>query len=123
MGPMKFKVDENLPVESADLLRSAGHDAVTVGDQRLSGAADSAVAGVCRAEGRVLITLDVDFADIRFYPPEMSSGMIVLRAQRQDRMSVLALLRRAMALVEREPLAARLWVIDETRVRVRGGSD
>ena len=35
---MKFKIDENLPTEAADLLRSAGHDAVTVGEQRLGGA-------------------------------------------------------------------------------------
>ena len=30
---MKFKVDENLPVEIADLLKSANYDAVTVKDQ------------------------------------------------------------------------------------------
>ena len=27
---MKFKIDENLPVELADLLQEAGYDAVTV---------------------------------------------------------------------------------------------
>ncbi|MCU0727296.1 MAG: DUF5615 family PIN-like protein [Planctomycetes bacterium] len=27
---MRFKIDENLPVEAATLLRSNGHDAVTV---------------------------------------------------------------------------------------------
>ena len=34
---MKFKVDENLPVEIADLLRSAKHDVTTVHSQRLMG--------------------------------------------------------------------------------------
>jgi hypothetical protein len=29
---MKFKTDENLPTEAADLLRSVIHDAVTVGE-------------------------------------------------------------------------------------------
>ena len=28
---MRFKIDENLPIEAAQLLRSAGHDATTVG--------------------------------------------------------------------------------------------
>jgi hypothetical protein len=37
-GSMKFKVDENLPVEAAVLLREAGHDAATVHDQNLRGA-------------------------------------------------------------------------------------
>ena len=31
---LKFKVDENLPTEAAGLLAGAGHDAVTVRDQR-----------------------------------------------------------------------------------------
>ena len=34
-GLMRFKIDENLPDESADVLAQAGHDAVTVGAQRL----------------------------------------------------------------------------------------
>jgi uncharacterized protein DUF5615 len=35
---MKFKIDENLPIEAAALLREAGHDALTVHDQNLRGA-------------------------------------------------------------------------------------
>jgi len=34
---LKFKVDENLPTEAAELLAGAGHDAVTVRDQRMVG--------------------------------------------------------------------------------------
>ena len=34
---MKFKLDENLPNELALVFRNAGHDAVTVLDQGLSG--------------------------------------------------------------------------------------
>jgi hypothetical protein len=34
---MKFKTDENMPVEAADDRRQAGHDAVTVADQQLVG--------------------------------------------------------------------------------------
>ena len=57
---MKFKIDENLPVEVADALRQAGHDALTVHDQQLTGRPDLDVAAVCRAEGRVLVSLDTD---------------------------------------------------------------
>jgi predicted nuclease of predicted toxin-antitoxin system len=31
---MNFKVDENLPVEVAELLKQAGYDAVTVSEQK-----------------------------------------------------------------------------------------
>jgi len=37
---VKLKLDENLGRRGAELLRQAGHDAVTVTDQNLSGSAD-----------------------------------------------------------------------------------
>ncbi len=66
---MKFKVDEHLPVELADLLNNAGHDAVTVHDERLGGAKDDEIASVCQHEGRAFLTFDLGFSDIRSYPP------------------------------------------------------
>ena len=41
---MKFKVDENLPVAAASLLREQGFEAVTVSDEALSGADDETIA-------------------------------------------------------------------------------
>ena len=55
---MKFKIDENLPVELADLLQQAGYDAVTVNQQKLSGEKDLILFDICQQEGRVLVTLD-----------------------------------------------------------------
>ena len=40
---LKFKTDENVPAEAAELLRSAGFDALTVLEQVLGGANDSTV--------------------------------------------------------------------------------
>jgi predicted nuclease of predicted toxin-antitoxin system len=62
---LKFKVDENLPFEVALELNAAGHDALTVGQQSLSGQPDPRIAQVCQSEGRALLTLDQGFADIR----------------------------------------------------------
>ena len=43
---MKFKLDENLPGEGVQILRAAGHDAVTVLDQRLGGKPDPEIFAV-----------------------------------------------------------------------------
>ena len=67
---LKFKLDENLPAETVDLLAQAGFDAATVHGQRLTGEADQKIASACQLEQRVLITLDLDFGDIRAYPPK-----------------------------------------------------
>jgi predicted nuclease of predicted toxin-antitoxin system len=76
---MKFKTNKNMPVEAADDLRRAGHDAVTVAGQQLAGQADIRVADVCKAEGRAVVALDLDFSDIRVYPPSDYAGIIDLR--------------------------------------------
>ena len=117
---MKFKTDENLPTEAANLLRSAGHDAVTVGEQRLSGAVDSTVGSVCQHEGRVLVTLDLDFADIQTYPPSRYPGFVVLRLSRQDKAGVLRVIARTIPLYAGEAVAGRLWIVEEHQVRIHG---
>ena len=120
---MKFKVDENLPREAAELLCSAGHDAITVADQGLSGEQDSQIIQICRSEDRALITLDLDFADVRSYPPKDSAGLVVLRLRQQDKPHVLKTLARVLPLFAGEVVENRLWIVEETRVRIRDESD
>ena len=118
--PLVFKVDENLPEDVAARLCEAGHKASTVASQGLAGAEDARLAEVLRRERRILVTLDVDFADIRTYPPEEYPGIIVLRVAKQDKPNVLAAIRRVLPLVGTETLARRLWVVEEHAVRIRG---
>ena len=116
---MRFKIDENLPVELADELRAAGHEAATVDDQRLVGASDCHLPEVCKAEGRVLATLDLDFADIRTYPPEEYPDLILLRLFRQDKPHVVYVFRRTLKAFGHEPLGGRLWIVEEKSIRIR----
>lgn len=118
---MKFKVDENLHADAAELLRQHGHDALTVYDQGMQGDADTEIATVCRAESRVILTLDLDFSDIRNYPPADYHGIIVLRLEDQSRPSVLAVLSRIIPLLDSEPLVGNLWIVQENSLRIREG--
>lgn len=117
---MRFKVDENLPVEIAEALRHAGHDAATVLEQQFGGSGDAQVATLCQREGRALVTLDMDFADIRNYPPAEFHGLIVLRLRQQDKPHVLDVCGRLMQVLDQEPLEEHLWIVDEQRIRIRG---
>ena len=97
-----------------------GHTADTVVQEHLRGSPDADIASVCRREGRALLTLDSDFADIRLYPPDEFSGLIVLRLRVQDKPHVLGVLRRIIPLLSVEPLEGYLWIVDEERIRIRG---
>ena len=118
---MKFKTDENLPVEVAAAMRAAGHDAVSVLDQDLGGWADPRVAEICRSEERVLVSLDADFADVRAYPPQDYPGILVIRLKRQDKESILAVMPRILRMLQLETIERRLWIVTGERVRIRGG--
>ena len=118
---MRFKIDENLHDDVAEALRAHGHDAQTVFDEGLRGRPDPHIAEAARRGGRALVTLDLDFGNIREYPPEHYRGLIVLRVVDQSRRHVLSVMERLVALLDRAPLEGHLWVVTEGGVRIRPG--
>jgi predicted nuclease of predicted toxin-antitoxin system len=118
---MRFKIDENLHDDVAEALRAHGHDAQTVFDEGLRGHADPEVAAAALREGRALVTLDLDFGNIREYPPEHYRGLIVLRLVDQSRGHVLGVVDRVAAALDSAPLDGRLWVVSEGGIRIRPG--
>jgi predicted nuclease of predicted toxin-antitoxin system len=116
---MKIKLDENLLTALAELLRATGHDAMTVADEALGGSKDPNVLQVASSEDRVLLTFDLEFADIRQYPIGSHAGIVVFRLHDQ-RWAVLELPARRLLdsdLLSR--LQGGLAIVDESRVRVR----
>ena len=116
---MRFKIDENLPVETAGILQQAGHDAETVHSEKLTGANDQRLSVVCQNEHRVLITLDIGFADIRTYPPNELPGIIVVRSKRQDKPHILNIIQKLVPAIEKEELTGKRWIVEEKQIRIR----
>ena len=80
---MKVKLDENMPADLAAYLRQAGHDVADVIEEQLGGADDPPVLAAASAEERILLSFDLDFADIRQYPPGTHAGIVVFRLRDQ----------------------------------------
>lgn len=116
---MKFKLDENLPELVSTTLAALEQDAHTVAQEQLAGAPDEQVLKASVAESRVLVTLGLDFADIRAYPPGSHAGIWVLRPAKQTFNAIDALVRAGLRLAASERVHGQLWVIDEQRVRIR----
>lgn len=115
---MKIKLDENLGPTIARIFHETGHDVCLVREQGLGGRDDSVLIEVCRAEGRCLVTLDLDFGQILSFPPTRYPGIAVLRLP--EPMSRQGLLEAARTLVEalgKREINRKLWIVSRGRIR------
>ncbi|HYR63817.1 MAG TPA: DUF5615 family PIN-like protein [Actinomycetota bacterium] len=116
---MKLKLDENMPTAALGLLTEWGQDVTTATEEGLGGRPDAAVAERATLEGRMLITLDRGFGNIRSYPPGDHPGIIVLRLPDQRPDLVAASLRSLLYRGPLEDLAGCNVVVEPGRLRVR----
>jgi len=112
---VRLKLDENVHIDVAPALRALGHDVLTVHDQHLAGHSDADIAHAVQQEQRVLVTFDLDFADIRHYPPSWFAGVVVLRLGAPTGRNQVAALTRFFA--EFSDIAGHLWIVEHSRAR------
>lgn len=94
---MKFKLDENLPLEIAGTLRNDGHAIDTVQDEGLIGShrfrnpqpRQNCESGPCLRWTKAI-------ADIRIYPPAQYSGIVLFRPSSAGRGEVLRFVNETM---------------------------
>lgn len=76
---MRLKLDENLSRHLKPVLIALGHDVLTAADEDLLSSPDVQVAACAAREDRMLLTLDIEFADLRKYPPGSHPGIMLFR--------------------------------------------
>ena len=113
------KLDENMPKSHARLLRDGGVDVCTVPEEGLSGSNDTEVASAARTEGRVLVTMDLDFANILRFPPGTHPGIVVLRPKSEEAAALAALAEPTRAALASPASRGALIVIDPSGTRAR----
>ena len=116
---MRFKLDENMPRAARQPLVDRGWNVEDVHDEQLAGVDDDTLLGACHRERRILVTLDLDFADTRRYDPAKSPGVIVLRPADQSIRACMRCLEGAIRALATERVEASLWIVESERVRIR----
>ncbi len=120
---MKLKLDENLSRHLKPELVKLGFDTDTVHDEGLRGRSDADVGSAAAAADRVVLTLDVEFADIRKHPPGSHPGIVLFRPRSLGETAVgefvLAFARSAAAL----ELRGCVVVVEPDKVRIRRPND
>jgi len=65
------------------------------------------------------MSLDMDFSDIRTYPPRDYPGIVVFRLSSQDKTRILDLVGQIVNFAKIETIENRLLIVEEERIRIR----
>jgi len=120
---MKLKLDENLPESLLLELAALNHDVDSVRQEGLAGHADPDIWTAAQAEGRFLITQDLDFSDVRQFQPGTHHGLLLVRLPDAGR---LALTRRIIEVFRNEAVeswASCFAVLSAHKLRVHRPTD
>ncbi len=116
---MRFKLDENLSRYLADDIAALGHDVHTAAGEGLTGKTDEAIARAAIAEGRMVLTLDLDFGDERRFPPGRRPAFVVFRPGVYDLRFVRAQVLRFVQTVDPAEIEGATLIVEPGRVRAR----
>jgi predicted nuclease of predicted toxin-antitoxin system len=116
---MKLKLDENLSRHLKPVLAGLGHDVRTAADEDLLSHPDDEVAARASHEGRMLLSLDVEFADLRKYPPGSHPGIILFRPASLGPLSVNRFVEQFVRATDLSGLSSCVAVVEPQRIRVR----
>ncbi len=116
---MKIKLDENISHHLKPILIHEGYDVLTVGDEGLLGKTDVEVGAAAKAEGMILFTLDLEFADLRKFSPGSHPGIVLFRPMSMGPLAVNRFITEFVRETDLVPLSGCIVVVDPTRVRIR----
>lgn len=116
---MKLKLDENLSRHLKPLLGTLQHDATTAEEEDLLSQSDRVVAAAAKREGRILLTLDLEFADLRKYPPGSHPGIILFRPRSFGPLEVNRFVEEFARGNDLKQLVRCVVIVEPMRMRVR----
>ena len=116
---MRLLLDMNLPPSVANWLRSEGHDAFHVRDLGLSGAPDSEIFARAAADGRIVVTFDLDFGEVARLLRDAGAGAILLRLRLTTRRHLQERLRAVLSTAAAALETGAIVVAEDARIRIR----
>jgi predicted nuclease of predicted toxin-antitoxin system len=116
---MKIKLDENISRHLKSLLKQEGHEAITAAEQGLLEKTDIEIGAAVKVEGMLLFTLDLEFADLRKYPPGSRPGIVLFRPLSMGPLSVNRFITEFVKATDLGSLSGCTVVVDPKRVRIR----
>jgi predicted nuclease of predicted toxin-antitoxin system len=115
---LRFIVDVGVSPRVAAWLRGQGHDALHLVEHGMERAVDVDIAAMARADGRVVLTCDLDFAGI-VAVRRVNVSLIIVRLMHPTADAVIRRLVAVLPLIGDDLRRGAIVVIEEGRHRVR----
>ena len=119
LGVVKIKLDENLSRHLKASIAQLGHDARTAEEEGLLAKSDVHVGSVAKSEGRMVFTLDLDFADLRKFPPGSHPGVVLFRPRSMGPLAMNGFILKFAQDTDLSELIGCVAVVEPHRIRVR----
>ena len=116
---MKLKLDENLSRHLKPSLLTLQYDVSTAAEEGLLSQPDPVVGAAAKSEERMLLTLDLEFADMRKYAPGNHPGVVLFRPRSFGPLTVNRFVEDFVRENDLEPFRGCIVIVEPARVRVR----
>jgi predicted nuclease of predicted toxin-antitoxin system len=104
---------------TVDALRATNHEAVHLRDEGLIRLPDPKIAAKAVAEGRIVLTFDLDFGDILATAGSEGPSVVIFRLRDQTPAAVNPRLFRVIAECAEELTSGAIVIVEDERFRVR----
>ena len=116
---LKFVADECVGLPTITLLRNLRYSIITAVEANLRSKSDFEILKWAIKEERILITEDIDFANILLYPPKMHHGVIVLRFRHRLENEIHTTLTKLLKELKPVEFKESLIIVDADKYRIR----
>lgn len=116
---MNLLLDMGLAPRTADFINRLGHDAIHLRDRGRAKATDREIVHLAAAEGRAVVTFDLDFPRIIVLQRLSQPSVVLFRLERFTTDRINQLLAELLQKHEGQLIAGAILVVDAERIRIR----
>lgn len=116
---MKFLADMGVSQTTVKWLNKQGFNATHVRDVNMNRSLDAEILSKAKAEGRIVLTCDLDFGDLLSASGEYSPSVIIFRLENETPANVIKRLNQVLQESPDALTKGSIIVVEEGRYRVR----
>ncbi|MFP3872547.1 MAG: DUF5615 family PIN-like protein [Candidatus Natronoplasma sp.] len=117
---IRFFLDENMPKSSAEILKDLGFEVEHARTAGFRGKTDEEIAKYAKEQGAVLVTKDLDFGNMLWYPKGSHYGLLIIRLPHDySAKQITSKLKEFISNIDVEELVDHITILELGRYRVR----